>query len=47
MMGEMARRYPPYSLLVSTGTYAGSAESDTDYLQASTGCRFERSDSGQ
>src|SRR6266851_9078110 len=33
MMGEMARRYPPYSLLVSTGTYAGSAESDTDYLQ--------------
>src|SRR3989475_12393572 len=33
MMGEMARRYPPYSLLVSTGTYAGSAESDTNYLQ--------------
>ena len=33
LMGEMARRYPPYSLLVSTGTYAGSAESDTDYLQ--------------
>ena len=33
MMGEMARRYAPYSLLVSTGTYAGSAESDTDYLQ--------------
>jgi len=33
MMGEMARRYPPYSLVVSTGTYAGSAESDTDYLQ--------------
>ncbi len=33
MMGEMARRYPPYSLLVSTGTYPGSAESDTDYLQ--------------
>lgn len=33
MMGEMARRYPPYSLLVSTGTYAGSDESDADYLQ--------------
>jgi phosphatidylinositol alpha-1,6-mannosyltransferase len=33
MMGEMARRYPPYSLLVSTGTYAGSAERDTEYLQ--------------
>jgi phosphatidylinositol alpha-1,6-mannosyltransferase len=33
MMGEVARRYPPYSLLVSTGTYAGSAESDADYLQ--------------
>ena len=33
MMGEMARRYPPHSLLVSTGAYAGSAESDTDYQQ--------------
>ncbi len=33
VMGEMTRRYPPYSLLVSTGTYTGSAESDTDYLQ--------------
>ena len=33
MMGEMARRYPPYSLLVSTGTYPGSGESDSDYLQ--------------
>jgi len=34
MMGEMARRYPPYSLLVSTGTYSGSVESDSEYLQA-------------
>ena len=33
MMGEMARRYPVYSLVVSTGTYAGSAESDNDFLQ--------------
>jgi len=33
MMGELARRYPPYSLLVSTGTYAGSAESDNGFLQ--------------
>ena len=33
MMGEMARRYLPYSLVVSTGTYAGSAESDGDFLQ--------------
>jgi phosphatidylinositol alpha-1,6-mannosyltransferase len=33
MMSELARRYPPYSLLVSTGTYAGSAESDDDFLQ--------------
>ena len=33
VMGEMARRYPPYSLVVSTGTYTGSAASDTDYLQ--------------
>ncbi len=33
VMGEMARRYPPYSLLVSTGKYTGSAESDADYMQ--------------
>jgi len=33
MKGEMARRYPPYSLLVSTGTYADSAGSDADFLQ--------------
>jgi phosphatidylinositol alpha-1,6-mannosyltransferase len=33
MMGEMARRYPPYSLMVSTGTCEGSAESDAAYLQ--------------
>jgi len=29
----MARRYPPYSLLVSTGAYADSADSDGDFLQ--------------
>jgi phosphatidylinositol alpha-1,6-mannosyltransferase len=28
MMGELARRYPPQSLLVSTGTYEHSAASD-------------------
>jgi phosphatidyl-myo-inositol dimannoside synthase len=28
MMGELALRYPPRSLVVSTGAYAGSAESD-------------------
>jgi len=28
MMGEMARRYPPRSLVVSTGAYAGAAASD-------------------
>jgi phosphatidylinositol alpha-1,6-mannosyltransferase len=28
MMGELARRYPPGSLVVSTGTYADSVESD-------------------
>lgn len=33
MMGELARRYPPYSLIVSTGAYPGSAESDGDFLQ--------------
>lgn len=33
MMGELARRYPPYSLVVSTGAYPQSAASDTDFLQ--------------
>jgi phosphatidyl-myo-inositol dimannoside synthase len=33
MMGEIARRYAPYSLIVSTGTYDGSVESDGDVLQ--------------
>jgi phosphatidylinositol alpha-1,6-mannosyltransferase len=33
MMGEMARRYSPYSLLVSTGAYADSSNSDDDFLQ--------------
>ena len=33
MMGELARRYPPYSLLVSTGSYDDSAASDGDFLQ--------------
>lgn len=33
MMGEMARRYPPYTLLVSTGAYADSSNSDDDFLQ--------------
>ena len=33
MMGELARRYPPYSLVVSTGTYADSAASDSEFLQ--------------
>ncbi len=33
MMGELARRYPPYSLMVSTGRYPGSTASDADYLQ--------------
>jgi len=33
MMGELARRYPPYSLIVSTGSYTGSATSDADFLQ--------------
>jgi phosphatidylinositol alpha-1,6-mannosyltransferase len=33
MMGEMARRYPPYSLLVSTGAYGDSSNSDDDFLQ--------------
>jgi phosphatidylinositol alpha-1,6-mannosyltransferase len=33
MMGELARRYPPHSLVVSTGAYAGSAASDADLPQ--------------
>jgi len=33
MMGEVARRYPPHRLTVSTGTWAGSAESDRDFPQ--------------
>jgi phosphatidylinositol alpha-1,6-mannosyltransferase len=32
-MGELARRYPPYSMIVSTGAYAESAASDRDFLQ--------------
>jgi phosphatidyl-myo-inositol dimannoside synthase len=34
MMGELARRYPPRSLVVSTGTYAASDESDAAFPQA-------------
>jgi len=33
MMGELARRYPPHSLVVSTGAYPGSAASDADLPQ--------------
>lgn len=33
MMGELARRYPPQSLLVSTGAYDGAAESDRLFPQ--------------
>jgi len=33
MMGELARRYAPYSLLVSTGAYAGSGASDAEFSQ--------------
>jgi len=33
MMGELALRYPPNSLLVSTGTYEGSAASDARFPQ--------------
>lgn len=33
MMGELARRYPPQSLVVSTGAYAGGAESDATLPQ--------------
>ena len=33
MMGELALRYPPQSLVVSTGTYADSAASDARFPQ--------------
>jgi phosphatidylinositol alpha-1,6-mannosyltransferase len=33
MMGELARRYPPQSLVVSTGAYPESAASDADFPQ--------------
>jgi phosphatidyl-myo-inositol dimannoside synthase len=33
MVGEIARRYPPYSLVISTGAYLESAASDADFLQ--------------
>ena len=33
MMGELARRYPPHSLVVSTGSYDGSAASDAAFPQ--------------
>ena len=33
MMGELARRFPPYSLVVSTGAYPGSALTDSEFLQ--------------
>jgi phosphatidylinositol alpha-1,6-mannosyltransferase len=33
MMGELARRYAPYSLVVSTGAYPESDASDADFLQ--------------
>jgi phosphatidylinositol alpha-1,6-mannosyltransferase len=33
MMGELARRYPPGSLVVSTGAYAGGADSDAGFPQ--------------
>jgi len=33
MMGELARRYPPRTLVVSTGIYAGSAASDATFPQ--------------
>jgi len=33
MMGEMAKRYPPYSLVVSTGSYPDSAASDSNFQQ--------------
>jgi phosphatidylinositol alpha-1,6-mannosyltransferase len=33
MVSEVARRYPPHTLVVSTGTYPGSAESDAQFAQ--------------
>lgn len=33
MMGELARRYPPSSLVVSTGSYADSASNDAEFQQ--------------
>jgi phosphatidylinositol alpha-1,6-mannosyltransferase len=33
MMGELALRYPPHSLVVSTGSYPDSAESDARFPQ--------------
>ncbi|HEV2672782.1 MAG TPA: glycosyltransferase family 4 protein [Gemmatimonadales bacterium] len=33
MMGELARRYPPYSLVISTGSYDESAASDATFQQ--------------
>jgi phosphatidylinositol alpha-1,6-mannosyltransferase len=33
MIGEIARRYPPYSLIVSTGAYPDSDQSDGEFLQ--------------
>ena len=33
MASELARRYPPRTLVVSTGTYPGSAESDARFAQ--------------
>lgn len=33
VIGEIARRYPPYSLVISTGAYHESAASDADFLQ--------------
>jgi phosphatidylinositol alpha-1,6-mannosyltransferase len=33
MMGELALRYPPHSLVVSTGQYEGAAESDARFPQ--------------
>jgi len=33
MMGEIARRYPPHSLIVSTGSYVNSAASDAGFEQ--------------
>lgn len=33
MMGEVALRYPPHTLVVSTGSYPGSAQSDARFPQ--------------